>query len=64
MILPAASLACFAFFAPGMGKVPLQMHQLIATCEHKEEHPVTAAFMNKMCRGAMLASFVLANPPR
>ena len=29
---PAASFACLAFFAPGMGSAPLQMHQLMATC--------------------------------
>ena len=31
LAVPAASLACRAFLAPGMGTAPLQMVQLIAT---------------------------------
>jgi hypothetical protein len=29
---PATSASCRSFFTPGMGSVPLQMHQLSATC--------------------------------
>ena len=36
---PAASFACLAFLAPGMGNAPLQIVQLIATCVTTEPLP-------------------------
>lgn len=63
--LPAASAACLAFLAPGIGMAPLQIVQLIATCGKSKEHamwPPCATLAVAHIKYLLEAPFNLARP--